>query len=255
MKSYLLACLSFLLVFPQALAAEAKRILIGVSNVTHMGDPEKHEAKNNLWEVAPAYHVFKMHGYEVDFVSPKGGRVPFSRDVDEVDPPGMISYTIKYEGFRNKSDRSKTPDQVNPSHYVGYFVAGGAGPLFDLASDSKVLTIVANVYESGGVIGGCGHGPGSLANVKLSDGAYLVSGKKVTGFPNSSERTSKWSKQGTLLPFLVEDALRARGAVFLTKEDLPDKHDVVIDRRVVTTMFLPSCANSAKEMVNVLMAK
>lgn len=43
-------------------------------------------------------------------------------------------------------------------------------------------------------------------------------GKRVTGFPNSSEKTKKWSKGGTLLPFLVEDALRARGAVYLSKD-------------------------------------
>jgi hypothetical protein len=70
-------------------AAENKRILMGVSNVADMGDPEQHPAKNNLWEVAPAYHTFRILGYEVDFVSPDGGRVPFSRDEDETDPVGM----------------------------------------------------------------------------------------------------------------------------------------------------------------------
>ena len=127
---------------PQAVfAASSKRILIGVSNVADMGDPEKHEAKNSLWEVAPAYHVFVMHGYEVDFVSPKGGAVPFSREVYEVDPPGMISYTIKYERFRDKASHTLTPDKVDPSHYAGYFIAGGAGPLFDVATDSKILQL------------------------------------------------------------------------------------------------------------------
>jgi putative intracellular protease/amidase len=42
-----------------------------------MGDPEQHDARNNLWEYAPPYHVFVMHGYEVDFVSPQGGPVEF----------------------------------------------------------------------------------------------------------------------------------------------------------------------------------
>ena len=47
-----------------------KKILIIVSNVVDMGDPEKHDARNNLWEVAPPYHVFISHGYDVDFAWP-----------------------------------------------------------------------------------------------------------------------------------------------------------------------------------------
>lgn len=235
---------------PDCRAAEGRgRILILLSNGADMGDGE---AKNNLWEVAPPYHVFLMHGYEVDFASPTGGRVPFSLDVDETDPPGMISYTLKHEGFREKVDRSMTPVEVDASRYAGVFIGGGAGPLFDVAVEPKLLAAVAEIYENGGVVGGCGHGPGVLANVKLNGGEHLVEGKRVTGFPNSSEATSKWSKQGTLLPFLVEDGLRRSGAIFLTKEDLPDKHDVVIDQRLVTTMFLPSSALVAKEMVDLL---
>jgi putative intracellular protease/amidase len=234
------------------LANERPRILIGVSNVADMGDPEKTAAKNNLWEVAPAYHVFVMHGFEVDFVSPNGGSVPFSMDVDEVDPPGMVSYTIKHEGFRRKAGHTLKPAEVDPSRYVGYFVAGGGGPLFDVATDKRILGIAAKIYAKGGAVGGCGHGPGSLANIELEPGVFLVSGKKVTGFPNSSEENSKWSKGGRLLPFRVEDALRERGGLFQTKADLPDKFDVIVDGRVVTTMFLSSCANAAKDVVTVI---
>lgn len=232
-------------------AAEAakKKILFVLSNGAAMGDGQ---ARSNLWEVAEPHHVFVMHGYQVDFVSPKGGRVPFSLDEDESDPPGMVSYTIKYERFRQKANATLTPDAVDADEYAAVFIGGGAGPLFDVANDPRLLSIIARIYQNGGVVGGGGHGPGSFSNVKLSTGEYLVRGKKVTGFPNSSEKNSKWSKGGSLLPFLVEDGLRARGAIFLTKADLRDKHDVVIDQRLVTTMFLPSSAIVAQEMVNLL---
>ena len=32
----------------------------------------------------------------------------------------------------------------------------------------------------------------------------------------------------------------------------PEKHDVIIDQRIVSTMFLPSAALVAKEMINLL---
>jgi len=108
------------------------------------------------------------------------------------------------------------------------------------------------IYEQGGVLGACGHGPGSFSNVKLSNATFMVAGKRVTGFPNSSEENSKRSKAGAVLPFRVEDGLRSRGALFQSKVDLADKHDVVTDHRLVTTMFLPSCAIAARTVADQL---
>jgi len=245
MKNILLAVL-ILLIFISCKneITEQERILIIVSNTEDMGDPEKHFAGNNLWEVAPPYHIFVSHGYEVDFVSPTGGKVPFS-----MDPVGISSYTIKYENFNGNVENSLTPDQVDYKNYKAVFIGGGYGPLFDVANNKKLLSIIANIYENDGIVGGCGHGPGALANVKLSNGDYMVKGKKVTGFPNSTEITKSWAKEGTLLPVMLEDQLKDNGGIFQTKSDLNDKHDIVIDKRIVTTMFLPSSAIVAKEMI------
>ena len=232
-----------------------RKILIVASNVLDAGDADKTDARNNLWEVAPPYHVFVMHGFEVDFLSPHGGSIPFSLDVDEVDPPGMISYTLKFEGFREKADNSLTPELIEPAAYAAVFIGGGFGPLFDVANDPKILDVMRKIYEQGGVIGACGHGPGSLSNIRLSNGDYLVAGKRITGFPNSSEDRSKRSKMGVVLPFRVEDGLRAQGALFQSKADLADKHGIVTDQRIVTTMFLPSCAIAAKQVVDELGAQ
>ena len=77
----------------------------------------------------------------------------------------------------------------------------------------------------------------------------MTKDKKVTGFPNSTEITKSWAKKGTLLPVILEDQLKKNGGLFQNKSDLNDKHDVVIDKRIVTTMFLPSSAIVAKEMI------
>ena len=99
------------------------------------------------------------------------------------------------------------------------------------------------------MIGSCGHGAGAFANVKLKDGKFLVQGKRVAGFPNSTERGKDWAKQGTLLPFLVEDQLHKNGALTINKSNIADKRDVIIDDRIISTMFLPSAALVAKEMI------
>ena len=166
-----------------------------------------------------------------------------------MDPIGISSYTIKYENFNGKVENSFTPDSVNYKDYKAVFIGGGYGPLFDVANNEDLLSIIADIYENGGIVGGCGHGPGAFANVQLSNGDYMVKDKMVTGFPNSTEVTKSWAKEGTLLPNMLENQLRANGALFQTKSDLKDKHDVVIDKRIVTTMFLPSSAIVAKEMI------
>ena len=61
-----------------------------------------------------------------------------------------------------------------------------------------------------------------------------------------------WAEQGSLLPFLVEDQLRRNGAQAENKETLADKHTVVVDQRIVSSMFLPSAALVAEEMVRLL---
>jgi putative intracellular protease/amidase len=228
-------------------AGNAKRILIIASNMVDMGDPEKHEARNDLWEYAPPYHVFISHGYDVDFASPLGGPIPFMRE-----PLGISSYTIKYEGFSRKANNSLAPKQVNPGEYTAVFIGGGYGNLFDVASNKDLLGIIAKIYENGGVIGSSGHGAGAFANAKLSSGQPLVKGKRIAGFPSSTEKEKDWAKQGSLLPFLVEERLKEHGAITVNKDNIPDKHDVIIDNRIVSTMFLPSAALVAKEMLILL---
>jgi len=191
-----------------------------------------------------AFVAFVSHGYTVDFASPKGGKVEFS-----MDPLGISSYTIKYEGFLDKANQSLTPKEVNPGDYWGVYIGGGYGPLFDVANNPELLSIIANIYESGGIVGGGGHGAGSFANVTLSTGEFMVDGIRVAGFPDATEQSKSWAKEGTLLPFLVESQLNKNGAIAQNKTTLENKDAVVIDQRIVSTMFLPSAALVAKEMI------
>jgi putative intracellular protease/amidase len=227
-----------------AIAEPTKKVLIVVSNKVDMGDPERHDARNNLWEFAPPYHIFISHGFEVDFVSPEGGKVEFM-----MDPLGISSYTIKYEGFLDKANSSFSPAQIDPNDYWGLFIGGGYGVMFDVADNKKIHSIISRVYESGGIVGVGGHGSAGIANVRLSNGEFLVKGKKVAGFPNATETSKSWAKQGTLLPFLIESQLNKNGAIAQNKQILKDKHAVITDQRIVSTMFLPSAALVAKEMI------
>jgi putative intracellular protease/amidase len=234
----------FLLAATSVDAEQPRKVLIVASNQIDMGDPEQHDARNDLFEFAPPYHVFLAHGIGVDFVSPEGGAVQFMRE-----PLGISRYTIEYEGFLEKTQTTLTPQQIKPDEYWGVFIGGGYGVMFDVASDAGIQAMIAQVYESGGVLGASGHGAAGIANVRLSTGEHLVKGKRIAGFPNSTEQSKDWAQQGTLLPFLIESRLNKNGAIALNKDTLTDKNAVVVDANIVTTMFLPSAALVAKEMI------
>ena len=244
MKFLIALLLAASLLATDAIAESTKKVLIVVSNIVDMGDPEKHDARNNLWEFAPPYHIFVSHGFEVDFVSPEGGEVEFM-----MDPIGISSYTIKHEGFLEKANGSFKPSQIDPNDYWGVFIGGGYGVMFDVADDKKIHSVISSIYESGGIVGVGGHGAAGITNVTLSNGDFLVKGKRVAGFPDSTETSKSWAKQGTLLPFLIESQLNKNGAIAQNKQTLQDKHAVVTDQRIVSTMFLPSAALVAKEMI------
>lgn len=224
---------------------EQARVLIIASNVTEMADGL--DARNNLWEVAPAFHIFRMHDLAVDIASPSGGAVEYL-----LDPIGISRYAYEFEGFGELSSQTLPAAAINAGDYQAVYFGGGYGLMFDVASDPRLLNTVAQVYENGGVIGGNGHGAAGFANVRLSDGDYLVRGKRVAGYPDSTEREKSWADHGRALPFLLESRLRANGAIAENKQTLTDKHAVVIDQRVVSSMFLPSAAVVAEWMVRCL---
>tara|TARA_R110001606_G_scaffold35733_3_gene103547 strand:- start:28862 stop:29608 length:747 start_codon:yes stop_codon:yes gene_type:complete len=244
MKLLSIILLTGALLATNAIAEPKKKVLIVASNMINMGDPEQHDARNNLWEFAPPYHLFFSHGFEVDFVSPNGGEVKFM-----LEPLGISSYTIKYEGFLEKANNSFKPAQIDPNDYWGVFIGGGYGVMFDVTDNKQIQSIISSIYESGGILGVGGHGSAGIVNVKLSNGEFLVKGKKIAGFPNSTETSKPWAKQGTLLPFLIENQLNKNGAIAQNKKTLKDKHAVIADQRIISTMFLPSAALVAKEMI------
>jgi hypothetical protein len=45
--------------------------------------------------------------------------------------------------------------------------------------------------------------------------------------------------EGKLQPYLAEDQLNKNGAIALNKSSLENKHAIVIDQRLVSSMFLP----------------
>ncbi|WP_157976931.1 antibiotic biosynthesis monooxygenase [Taibaiella helva] len=179
-----------------------------------------------LSEVSHPWEVLAAAGYEIDFVSPEGGKAPVD-GFNLGDPVNRKFWNDK--AYRHKIENTLKPSQVRPEHYVAIHYAGGHGAMWDFPDNKALAKIAAAVYEQGGIVSAVCHGPAGLVNVRLSDGQYLVDGKRINAFTNEEEAAVKLDK---VVPFLLESALIARGAHF-EKAGLWQSY-VVSDQRVVT---------------------
>jgi len=225
--------------------AQINRILFVTSNVSTMG-PDKIEVGNYQVEVAPPYKVFVDAGFIVDFVSPKGGEIPLYGRTTE-----LTESTKKTADFDFDRRNSLKPQNVKVIDYAGVFYVGGYGIPFDISANTEIANITSKIYQRGGVVGGSGHGPIGLSLVQLENGRRLISGKRITGFPNLAEKRNPFANYGKLLPLTVEDSINNSGGKFQGKGQ-NSSDDVVSDQRLVTTMFAPAAVDVASTMVSLL---
>lgn len=198
-----------------------------------------------LFEVSHPYKVLAAAGYAIDFVSPKGGKT----QVDGLD----LSDPINAEFWGNPILRTATettlaPTQVNAADYEAIFYAGGHATMWDFPEDMALAALAGRIYDQGGVVAAVCHGPAGLLNVKLADGQYLVKGKQVSAFTNDEERAVGLYDT---VPFLLADALIARGATHMAAPDFEAR--VVVSERLVTGQN-PASATGVAEAIRSLLA-
>lgn len=179
-----------------------------------------------LGEVAHPWEVLHEAGYEIDFVSPQGGKPPVD-GFNLGDPANKKFWENKH--YHDKIDHSYKPADIDPRAYAAIFYAGGHGAMWDFADNTLLANLATKIYEQGGIVAAVCHGPAGLVNIQLSNGKYLVDGKKVNAFTNEEERAVKLDN---VVPFMLENKLIERGAQF-EKSGLWQPH-VTVDQRVIT---------------------
>ncbi|POY37591.1 type 1 glutamine amidotransferase domain-containing protein [Solitalea longa] len=214
-----------------------KKVLFVVTSHDKKGDTGE-PTGFYLAEVAHPWEVLHRAGYEIDFVSPKGGKAP-------VDGFNLEDATNKEfwndAKYRAKIENTMKPSEVKPEEYSAIFYAGGHGTMWDFADNKELAAIAQKIYENNGIVSAVCHGPAGLVNIKLSNGKYLVEGKKINSFTNEEETAVGLEK---VVPFMLESKLIERGAIF-EKSGLWQIH-VVTDQRVITGQN-PASAKSVGE--------
>ncbi|MGN5235565.1 type 1 glutamine amidotransferase domain-containing protein [Rhodococcus sp. SJ-3] len=225
-----------------------KRILNVVTNVGHYDDADH---PTGLWlsELTHAWHVFDEAGFEQTLVSPAGGAVP-------LEPRSLKfpNYDKTAKAWRNAPskmallEKTLRPDQVDSADYDAIYFTGGHAVMYDFPDSEGLQRIARGIYERDGIVSSVCHGYCGLLNIRLTDGSYLIAGKKMTGFAWIEEVLARVDK---LVPYNAEERAKERGALY-EKAKLPFVSYTAIDGNLVTGQNPGSAKATAKRVVALL---
>ena len=223
------------------------KILMVLTSHDKLGDTGK---KTGFWleEFAAPYYVFADAGAKVTLASPKGGQPPLdpSSDADDAQTESTKRFKADEETQKLLANTSVL-SSINAEGFDAIFYPGGHGPLWDLAEDADSIALLETFSATDRPIGAVCHAPAVFKHPKDKEGNKLVSGKRVTGFTNTEEEGVGLCD---VVPFLVEDMLKANGGDYAKGDDWASF--VVVDGKLVTGQNPASSEAAASKLLELL---
>ena len=220
------------------------KVLIVLTSHDQLGDTGR---KTGFWleELAAPYYAFKEAGAGIVLASPQGGRPPLDPKSNE--PGFQTELTRRFEGDPEAMAQLASTvrlDSVSQADFDTVFYPGGHGPVWDLAEDRDSIALIEAFLAANKPVALVCHAPGVLRHVRTPEGRPLVEGKQVTGFTNSEEAAVELTD---IVPFLVEDELKAKGGTFSRGADWSSY--VVRDGLLITGQNPGSSEETAKVLL------
>lgn len=224
----------------------SERILFIVSNAHFYGDSDRNTS-NHFSEIVHAYDVFVEAGYAIDFVSPEGGAIP----IGYISTSDSIQKRYLYDNeFMDELEHTKNPAAIKASDYKAVYYGGGGAAMFGVAENKAIQRISMQVYEDHkGIISTICHGTAGIVNLKTKEGNYLVSGRKVNGFPDAFENME--ADYYKTFPFSIQQIISERGGDFQFSSEGWDGF-MVADDRLITGQDPSAAASVARKVVETL---
>jgi len=235
---------------PESKEARDMKILMVLTSHDRLGNTGR---KTGFWleELASPYFVFREADVDITLASPKGGQPPLDPKSNEAD--FQTDDTRRFEKDASATHALANTvklSEVDHADYDSVFFSGGHGPLWDLTNDRDALSLIEDMLATQKPVALVCHAPGILKNVKAPNGDPIAKGRSVTGFTNSEEAAVHLVD---VVPYLLEDALKAQGANFLAAADW-DVH-VIQDGLLITGQNPPSSRETALALLDALRKK
>jgi putative intracellular protease/amidase len=228
-------------------------ILMAVSAADSLTMKDGSEHPTGYWaeELVVSHRVLRDAGHTVHIATP-GGVKP---TVDQVSLAAeSAGGQERADGFReylaNIDAELSAPlvlANVDINAYDAVVMPGGHGPMADLCKDADLGRLLVAADGAGKVIAPFCHGPAGLLSATLDDGSFAFAGRRLTVFTNEEELNGG---TGENTPWLVEDALREKGAVI--ENAAAWSSNVVRDRNLITGQNPQSSEDVAKEVIKAL---
>jgi putative intracellular protease/amidase len=202
------------------------KILMVLTSHDRLGDTGK---KTGFWleEFAAPYYLLKDAGVEIGLASPKGGRPPLDPKSDL--PENRTESTQRFladSAAQAELAGTQKLAEVSADDFDALFYPGGHGPMWDMPDNAESI---------------------ALLNVRGIDGAYLLKGRRVTGFSNAEEEAVGMT---AVVPFLLEDRLKERGGIYSKAADWSPH--VQVDGKLVTGQNPASSEPAAEALLKLL---
>ncbi|APW64502.1 MULTISPECIES: type 1 glutamine amidotransferase domain-containing protein [Arcobacteraceae] len=222
-------------------------ILIVLTSHDRLGDTDN---KTGFWleEFASPYYTLLDAGATITLASPKGGLPPLDPSSNAPDFQTQATKRFEADEQANKILANTIKlSSVKESDFDAVMYPGGHGPLWDLTNDEDSISLIEDFVKANKPVASVCHAPSVLLNVKLENGDYLVKGKKVTAFANTEEEAVQLQD---IVPFLLEDELKQRGALYSKVEDWNSYS--ITDGKLITGQNPASSQAVAKELLKLL---
>lgn len=223
------------------------KVLIILTSHDKLGNTGK---KTGFWleELAAPYYVLLDAGAEITLASPAGGQPPLDPKSDVPEAQSKSTRRFKKDDAAQIALSHTTKlKEINAAGFDAIFYPGGHGPLWDLAEDVDSQRIIARFVAEDRPLAAVCHAPAIFKHTKRADGKPTVYGRRVTGFANTEEEGVELTK---IVPFLVEDMLKANGGLY---EKGPDWGSyVVVDGKLVTGQNPASSEAAAKALLKLI---
>lgn len=229
-------------------------ILMAVTGADHwtFADGSKHPSGYWPEEFATPYRIFTEAGFTVTIATPGAARpVPdqagFTPEMNGGSAEVGESIRSYLDGIASVIDGTVALEDQNPADFAAVFIPGGHGPMEDLAVSRSFGDQLEKFTAAGKPVAAVCHGPAALLPARNSDGSWLFSGYRLTGFTLAEETQVGFAEKAS---WNLEPRLREEGAKFENAE--PWNSCVIVDRNLLTGQNPASAEEIAQKLVATL---
>jgi putative intracellular protease/amidase len=158
-----------------------------------------------LPELTHPLHVLNEAGIAAVFASIQGGKPP----VYGIGDDELNQRYWQNDKFQRQLTHTLPLAAAKSEDYSAVLFVGGHGTMWDFPDNAAVKKLAREMFESNKPVAAVCHGPAALLNVTLSNGRYLIEGKRVAAFTNTEEIEVGLANT---VPFMLETMLKVRGA-------------------------------------------